>query len=104
MLKRAPRLLSVLLLLPMLAGNALADHRGDQEEMRRLRAHGAIVPLEQLVNDARQRHPGHLVEAELKKNDGQYIYEVEMLDETGVVREFIYDAASGQLLEERTDD
>jgi len=33
----------------------------------RLRAHGAIVPLEQLVNDARQRYRGIWWKPELKK-------------------------------------
>lgn len=96
------RLLPLLILL--LAGGVHASDRDDQAEMRRLRASGAIVPLEQLVNDARQRHPGRMLEAELKRRDDRYIYEVEMLDEAGVVRELIYDAASGRLLEERMDD
>ena len=88
----------------LLAGSVYASDHDDQAEMRRLRASGVIVPLEQLVSDARQRHPGRMLEAELKKRDDRYIYEVEMLDEAGLVRELIYDAASGRLLEERKDD
>ncbi len=96
------RLLPVYILL--LAGSVHASDRDDQVEMRRLHASGDIVPLEQLVNDAQQRYPGRMLEAELKRRDDRYIYEVEMLDEAGIVRELIYDAASGSLLEERTDD
>jgi uncharacterized membrane protein YkoI len=96
------RLLPLLGLL--LAGQVSASHNADQDEMRRLRASGAIVPLAQLVDDAQQRHAGRAIEAELKHRDGGYRYEIEILDEAGVVRELIYDAASGRLLEERTDD
>ena len=88
----------------LLAGQAGASHSADQDEMRRLRASGAIVPLQQLVDDAQRRHAGRVIEAELKHRDGGYRYEIEILDETGVVRELIYDAASGRLLDERTDD
>lgn len=76
----------------------------DQAEVRRLLANGAIVPLEQLVDDAQRRHTGRVIEAELKHRDGGYNYEVEILAEAGVVRELIYDATSGRLLDERTDD
>jgi uncharacterized membrane protein YkoI len=90
----------------LLAGQVGASHSADQDEVRRLRASGAIVPLEQLVDDAQRRHAGRVLEAELKHRDGDggYNYEIEILDEAGVVRELIYDAASGRLLEERTDD
>ncbi len=96
------RLLPLLGLL--LAGQAVAGHNADQHEIRRLRARGAIVPLSQLVDDAQRRHAGSVIEAELKQRGNGYRYEIEILDKTGVVRELIYDAASGRLLEERTDD
>lgn len=99
---------SYLRLLPLfgllLAGQVNASHNADQGEMRRLRAGGAIVPLEQLVDDAQRRHAGRVLEAELKHHDGGYRYEIEILDDAGSVRELIYDAASGHLLDERTDD
>ena len=88
----------------LLAGQAGASHNADQDEMRRLRASGTIVPLAQLVDDAQRRHAGRVLEAELKHRNGVYSYEIEILDEAGVVRELIYDAASGRLLDERTDD
>ena len=96
------RLLPLLCLL--LAGQVGASHNSDQDEMRRLRASGAIVPLAQLVDDAQRRHAGRVIEVELKHRDGGYRYEIEILDEAGVVRELLYDAASGRLLDDRTDD
>ena len=101
-MKTVVRLLPLVALL--LASSVHASDDDDQTEMRRLQASGAIVPLEQLANDAHQRHPGRLLEAELKRRDDRYIYEIEILDEAGVVRELFYDAASGRFLEERTDD
>lgn len=96
------RLLPLLGLL--LVGQVGASHNDEQDEVRRLRADGAIVPLAQLVDDAQRRHAGRVLEAELKHLDGGYRYEIEILDGAGVVRELIYDAASGRLLNERTDD
>ncbi len=96
------RLLPLLGLL--LVRQVSASHAVDQDEVRRLRAGGAIVPLTQLVDDAQRRHAGRVLEVELKQRDGGYRYEIEILDAAGIVRELIYDAVSGRLLDERTDD
>ncbi len=101
-MKACLRLLPLLGLL--LAVPAVAAHNADQHEIRRLRASGAIVPLAQLVDDAQRRHAGRVLEAELKHRNDGYRYEIEILDDSGVVREMIYDAATGRLLDERTDD
>ena len=88
----------------LLASQAQAAHGVDQDQIRRLRERGAIVPLQQLVDDAQRRHAGRVLESELQQRDGAYRYEIEILDGAGVVRELIYDATSGHLLDERTDD
>ena len=83
---------------------ALARDLG-QDEALRLRKQGAILPLEQLLEMAQQRHPGsRLLEAELEEDDDIYVYEVELLTTTGVVRELKLNASNGQLLEDKEDD
>jgi uncharacterized membrane protein YkoI len=80
---------------------------GDDENhdlARKLRDAGAILPLEDVVRHARMAKPGELLETELEKKDGHYIYEVEILDKAGQVWELKLDAASGRLIAMERDD
>lgn len=99
---RARRLTSLVLF--AFSSLALARDLG-QDEALRLREQGVILPLEQLFQMAQQRHPGSkLLEAELEEDDDIYVYEVELLTTTGVVRELKLNASNGQLLEDKEDD
>ena len=74
----------------------LADH--DHDQVRRLRNAGEILALETIIANHRRRRPGgQLLEAELEFERGRYVYELKMLGDDGVVREFEYDARSGEL-------
>ncbi|AKJ99366.1 peptidase [Pseudomonas chlororaphis] len=76
----------------------------DQDEALQLRQQGVILPLEQLLQQALDRHPGaKLLEAELEEKHGVFIYEVELLDTDGVVRELDLEAATGRLLKDKED-
>jgi len=76
----------------------------DQDEALQLRQQGVILPLEQLLQQALDLHPGaKLLEAELEEKHGVYIYEVELLDTDGVVRELDLEAATGRLLKDKED-
>lgn len=79
------------------ASPALADE--DHETARALREAGAIVPLEKVVAAASARHDGHLLEVELKRRAGIYVYEVEFVDPEGVVWKMYFDARDGTLIE-----
>lgn len=76
-----------------LAAPAPADdgQRRARDGVRR----GELVPLETLLADAQERHPGRVLEVEL--DDGEY--EIEILADDGRVVELTYDARSGRLLE-----
>ncbi|MCQ6259235.1 PepSY domain-containing protein [Pseudomonas sp. Q11] len=76
----------------------------DQDEALQLRQQGVILPLEHLLQQALDRHPGaKLLEAELEEKHGVYIYEVELLATDGVVRELDLEAATGRLLKDKED-
>src|SRR5690606_15419760 len=79
------------------AGPAFA-HDIDQDEALRLTEQGHILPLHVLIEDALQRYPGRFLGAELERDDGRYIYELELVtrDRRGV--ELEYDAVTGRLL------
>ncbi|BBP58456.1 PepSY domain-containing protein [Pseudomonas bijieensis] len=91
--------------LVLLAFCSLAVARDlDQDEALQLRQQGVILPLEQLLQQALDLHPGaKLLEAELEEKHGVYIYEVELLDTDGVVRELDLEAATGRLLKDKED-
>jgi len=74
---------------------ARADEE-DLSELRELRERGEILSLEEVIERVRGRYPeAHLVEAEVDREGGRLIYEVELIDADGVVRELFFDARSG---------
>jgi len=91
--------------LALLAFCSLAMARDlDQDEALQLRQQGVILPLEHLLQQALDLHPGaKLLEAELEEKHGVYIYEVELLDTDGVVRELDLEAKTGRLLKDKED-
>ena len=96
------RPLFALILFAVSTGTGLADD--DHERARRLLEQGRIVPLEQILEQARSRHAGRLLEAELDEKDERLIYEIEIVDPEGVVWELKYDAVSGTLIKEEKED
>ena len=66
-------------------------------EVRQLYNQGEIRSLAAMVERARERYPAaRLVEAELLRDGERLIYEVELIDAEGVVRELFFDARSGE--------
>lgn len=96
------RLLLVVSLSLAVAASALAGE--DHERVRQLMEEGRILPLEQILDQARSRHAGQLLEAELERDDKRYVYEIEIVDREGVVWDLEFDAATGKLIEEKRDD
>ena len=77
----------------------------NQDQALQLRQEGVIRPLEQMVQKALDRYPGaRLLEAELEEEHGIYVYEVELLTTSGIVRELELDARDGRILEDEEDD
>jgi len=76
----------------------------DQDEALRLRQSGEVLSFHAILRQADERYPGaRLLEAELDDDDGELIYEIELLTRDGVVRELEIDARSGRLLEDEVD-
>ena len=93
-LKLAALLISTASLLATEPSRSSRDH----DEIRQLRHSGQIVSLEAIITRHRRTQPGgQLLEAELEFEQGRYVYELKILGEDGVVREFEYDACSGEL-------
>ncbi|MES9992675.1 MAG: PepSY domain-containing protein [Candidatus Thiodiazotropha sp.] len=91
------------LIAALLICTSLAADEGYQEA-RRLSESGDILPLEELLPIIQKQQPGQILELELEREHGHYLYEVEFLDEQGAVWEFKIDAHSGEILERELED
>jgi len=91
-----------------LAGTALvalpasASDRVRQQEVRQLRESGKILPMEDILGRARAAQPGQVVEVELERESGRYVYEVKVIDDADKVHKLELDAGSGELLRRKT--
>lgn len=104
-LKRVCALLAIFLLAPLPGVNVLvAAAEEDHVTARKLRESGQILPLEQIIERARARQPGEILETELERKRGGYVYEIEILGSDGWVWEMKFDARTGELIELERDD
>ena len=84
-------------------GTASADSdRLRQNEVRQLREAGKILPIEDILGRARTVQPGQVVEVELEREDGRFVYEVKLIDDGDRVHKLELDAASGEVLNRKT--
>lgn len=103
--KRAGALLAIVLLAglaPFVLSPAMAEE--DHVTARKLRESGQILPLGQIIERARARQPGEVLETELERRRGGYVYEIEILGPDGWVWEMKFDARTGDLIELERDD
>lgn len=96
-------LLYILVLLTSL--NLPLNTRADDDHVRAkdLVESGEILPLDKLLQIAFDGQQWRLLEAELEQEHDRYIYELEILDDKGKVREQKYDAKTGKLLRDKED-
>ncbi|MDT8452844.1 MAG: PepSY domain-containing protein [Gammaproteobacteria bacterium] len=83
--------------------NAWADD--DHERARELVKRGEIMSLTELLQQVDRVEGGklRLLEAELENKKDRLVYELEFIDEDGVVRELLFDARTGEALGEEND-
>ncbi len=86
-----------LLAVAVVTGFAAAD---DPDHVRALRAAGEIVSLSRIVSVLRAGDPGaRIVEAELEREGGTWVYEIEFLDGRHRLREARFDARTARLVQ-----
>jgi uncharacterized membrane protein YkoI len=76
----------------------------EHDAVRAINQRGDILSLDRILQDAREQHPGRVLESELEQKDGRYVYEVELVDDQGRVREMKFDARTGEMLIEMLGD
>jgi uncharacterized membrane protein YkoI len=95
-------LISLFIAAPLAFGSAMLV-ASDHDDAKRLKEAGDIQPLEQILAKARAEKPGRVLETELERKGERYIYEIEIVDNDGVVWELKFDAKSGELLKTKAE-
>ena len=83
---------------------ARADDKLDYREARELRQQGKILSLQEILKQVEKDYPGQVIETELERENGSYIYELEILTDNDKVIELEVDAASGKILKTEEED
>ncbi|HEY5602965.1 MAG TPA: PepSY domain-containing protein [Gammaproteobacteria bacterium] len=96
--------LKLSIVLCLMLQSAWAGKDIDQDDAKALRQQGVILPLEQILQTAQRLHPGRVIEVELEKKRGRYVYEVEIADNNGQVWELKIDAGDATLLSKELND
>ncbi|MCC7272275.1 MAG: PepSY domain-containing protein [Alphaproteobacteria bacterium] len=94
------------LILPLLvllsaSSPAAAGDRRDHERARAALAAGEVRPLAELLAEVERRYVGRVIETELERHDGAWVYEFELLPPSGLVFEIVLDARTGALVRSR---
>jgi uncharacterized membrane protein YkoI len=99
-----PMTFSLLLVSCLLTVNPIVSFADKSQDIaRKLSASGQILPLEIIYEKAQAIKSGKILEAELEVKGRQYIYEVELLDDNGLVWEIELDAKTGKLIKMEED-
>lgn len=95
--------LAALLCLAAAAGvpAAHAGSPGDHERARAAVQAGEVLPLPVLLERLAKTHPGQVLELELDRDDGRWIYEVKLLEPGGRVAKLEVDARTAEVVKLR---
>ena len=98
------RIRHVLLSAMLAIASAIALADDDHDRARRALQAGEILPLHVLLERVAREHPGQVLEVELERDDGAWIYELKLLRGDGALLKLELDARSGALLRSRSKD
>ena len=93
--------LTAMLLSALTLPGAWAGDNRDHERARAAVQAGEVLPLPTLLQKLQRTHPGQVLELELARDDGRWIYEVKLLQANGQLLNLELDAGTGQLLQVR---
>lgn len=93
-----PIALLILLLSSLAISSGLvADDRDHDRALKAMEA-GEILPLRTIIEKLDRDYPGQILEVELDREDGQWIYEIKLLRDNGALIKLELDAGDGTLI------
>lgn len=93
--------LIVITSMALLISLAYAD---DHDEARSLVKAGKILSLEVILKNLRTIAQGNVIEVELEHKKQRLVYEIELVDKQGIVTEYLFDAKTGKLIQQKQED
>ncbi|WP_058553448.1 PepSY domain-containing protein [Thiohalocapsa sp. ML1] len=95
-----------LLAVPLLLGSVdpAGTHEHDHDRARAALARGEVRPLAEILTVVHAAMPGDIVEVELEREHGRWVYELKVITPDGRRLEVLVDAATGTVLEHEEDD
>ena len=90
--------------LALLLATAPAHADSDQDRARAAVQAGQVLPLKAVLERLEREHPGQVLEGELERDDGRWVYEVKLLQAGGRLVKLELDADSGEVLKRRERD
>lgn len=73
----------------------------DHERAREAVARGEVLPLGTVLQRLENSHPGQVLEVDLEREDGRWIYEIRLLQPGGRLVKLEVDARSAEVLRQR---
>ena len=73
----------------------------DHDRARRAVQSREILPLQTLLERVQGVHPGQVLELELERDGGRWIYEIRLLQPDGRLVKLVVDARTAQVLSQR---
>lgn len=89
----------LLFLAAMIALSGAAGADDDQDRALEAVERGEILPLAEILAIVDERFGGRVIEIELDRDDGLYVYEMELVSAQGRLYEVYVDATNGQIIE-----
>ncbi len=86
------------------AGPARASDARDHDRARQAVAAGEVLPLRTILERVERDNPGQVMEVELERKDGRWIYEIKLLRTGGALVKLKINARDGTLLDSRERD
>ncbi len=77
---------------------AVAD-RDDHDRARGALQRGEVLPLARILSIVEEETDGRVIEVEFERDDGRWVYELELLLPDGSLVELEVDAATARILE-----
>ncbi|MCE4557720.1 PepSY domain-containing protein [Roseateles cellulosilyticus] len=80
---------------------ANADDRRDHDRARAAVKAGEVLPLQEVLEKVQRSHPGEVLDVELERQDGRWVYELKLLQSGGRLLRLDVDAKTAAVLRSR---
>jgi len=88
----------LLVLLTTLAATPVLADKRDHDLARQALQSGAVLPLRAILDIVDKRYPGKIMEVEFEHDDGQFIYEIKVLQSGSRLIKLKLDARNGNII------